>query len=218
MKIAVIACGHDAKDAPFNSDWQIWSMGRNYHWIPNFDCWFEMHSLEIVKANSQPEMVDFLNKAGKKLYSGFPKDFKDSTPYPIEILDKYRRYMTSSVAYMLALAIEENPEEIGVWGVDMTGDNEYMHQRSACEYLLGLAEGRGIKVTTSPSCPLLKSKRMYAIEYNELSHELTQTLADLDNAIGQAQKKVLEGEYYKGQQAGLNTMRETLTRLKRRWG
>ena len=219
MKIAVVACGHDAKDAPYNDpSWQIWSLGRNYVSIPRYDRWFEMHSREIVKANSQPCILKFLDDAGEKLYAGFPEDFKSATPYPLDICKNYRGYMTSSVGYMLALAIDANPEEIGLWGVDMTGDSEYTGQRPACEYLLGLAEGKGIKVTTSPSCPLLKTKRMYAVEYNELSHEVTETLKDLEGAMQEAHKKAIEGEFFKGQKAGLATAHEVITRMKRRWG
>ena len=219
MKIAIIACAHDAKDAPYGDEsWTIWNMGKNYAMNMRFDRWFEMHSLDIVRANSHPSFINFLDNAGSKLYSGFPNDFPKSTPYPVHILDKYRRYMTSSVAYMIALAIEENPEEIGIWGVDMTGDTEYAVQRPACEYLLGLAEGKGIKITTSNSCPLLKTKRMYALEYSELSHEMTDTLKDLEGAIQEATRKAMEGEYYKGQKVGLATAHEVLTRMKRRWG
>lgn len=69
--------------------------------------------------------------------------------------------LTSSIAYMFALAILEAPEEIGLWGVDMTMTDEYRRQRPAIHYLLGLARGRGITVTLPPGCPLFPNAPDY---------------------------------------------------------
>jgi hypothetical protein len=65
-------------------------------------------------------------------------------------------YWNSSIAYMLALAIHEGAEEIAIYGVDMKGDDEYGYQKPNMEYLIGLAIGRGIKVTIPDASPLLK--------------------------------------------------------------
>ena len=46
----------------------------------------------------------------------------------------------------------------------MALDTEYMEQRPSVEYLLGLAEGRGIKVTVAESSDILKCRSLYAYE------------------------------------------------------
>lgn len=218
-KIAIIGCSPDYVNAPYDGDWQIWSLGRNYATIPRYDRWFEMHTLDIVKAGSHSSIIDFFRSAGDKLYAGHVNDeIPEAKIYPVEIVSNYRGYMTSSIAYMIAMAIEEGATEIGIWGIDMTGDGEYIHQRPACEYLLGLAEGKGIKITLSAGCPLLQTQRLYALEFSALSNEISQTVNDIDRAIEAANHEIMKAEYYKGQKAGLATAREIITRMKRRWG
>ena len=56
-------------------------------------------------------------------------------------------------AYMLALAIYEGVDKVGIWGVDLHCDSEYSYQRPNMEYLIGLARGRGMKVIGQPIRP-----------------------------------------------------------------
>jgi hypothetical protein len=54
---------------------------------------------------------------------------------------------------MVALAIIEDVDEIGIWGVDATlSDNEYFHQLPCMHAWLGIAKGRGIAVTLAEQC------------------------------------------------------------------
>lgn len=65
-------------------------------------------------------------------------------------------YLSSSIAYELALAIYEEFEEIHLYGIDLNTDSEYAWQKPGVEYLIGVANGRGIKVVLPDNCPLLK--------------------------------------------------------------
>jgi len=65
-------------------------------------------------------------------------------------------YFNSSIAYAMAMAICDKPEEISIWGVDMTATEEYATQRPNMEFLIGLALGRGIDVKISNYSPLCK--------------------------------------------------------------
>ena len=78
--------------------------------------------------------------------------------YPFEVvIQTTGDYFNSSIAYLMAMAIHENPDVIGLWGVDMTDQKEeYAYQRPNMEYLIGLAQGKGIDVHLPESCPLLK--------------------------------------------------------------
>ena len=64
-------------------------------------------------------------------------------------------YLESSIAYMMALAILEKVDRIGIWGVDLHCESEYVYQRPNLEYLIGLARGKGIKVFIPPQSALL---------------------------------------------------------------
>jgi hypothetical protein len=85
-------------------------------------------------------------------------DIAQSVRYPIEEVTKLigkatskpTPYLESSIAYMLALAILEGVDRVGIWGVDLHCESEYAYQRPNLEYLIGLARGRGIKVFIPP--------------------------------------------------------------------
>ena len=69
---------------------------------------------------------------------------------------KREPYLSSSIAYELALAIAEGFEEIHLYGVDLTTEAEYAWQKPGVEFLLGYADGYGTKVVLPGNCPLLK--------------------------------------------------------------
>jgi hypothetical protein len=68
--------------------------------------------------------------------------------YPLDaIVKKFGSdYFTSSIDYMIALALYEGAKDIHIWGVDMAIPNEYDHQKPGCEYWIGYARGKGAKV------------------------------------------------------------------------
>ena len=86
------------------------------------------------------------------------KYFDSATRYPFDEVATTigRHYFNSSIAYAMALAIHEGAEEIAIYGVDMKGDDEYGYQKPNMEYLIGLAIGKGIKVTIPDESPLCK--------------------------------------------------------------
>lgn len=67
------------------------------------------------------------------------------------------KYFTSSAAYALALAIYMGYKEIEICGVEMTSDTEYFAQRDGVTFWLGIATGRGIKVTLQDKSILLRA-------------------------------------------------------------
>lgn len=78
-------------------------------------------------------------------------------------------YFTNTISYMIALAIHDCYEEIGIYGVDMATSQggiggEYAAQRPSCEYYIGVALGRGIKVTIPDEADLLKTRFIYGFE------------------------------------------------------
>ena len=68
-------------------------------------------------------------------------------------------YVESSIAYMMALAILEGAERIGIWGCDLATGGEYAYQRPNLGYLIGLARGRSTKVYVPAQNALLSPCR-----------------------------------------------------------
>lgn len=90
--------------------------------------------------------------------------------------ERAEEYYTSSVAYMLALAIYENIPKIEIYGVEMASDTEYRWQRPGAEFWIGLAIGRGITVQLHPDSHLCNSW-LYA--YEAVPHIQSTRLVDL---------------------------------------
>lgn len=193
-KIAILGFAGTVKDAPVNnSSWELW--GMNGFWRaaePDFDitapeerysAWFDMHTVEYSReygkrAGFGDAQVEWLAKPHPFPIYMLAAD--ESLPavraYPIEkvIASVGRDYFTSTVAYAIALAASmDDVAEIGLWGIDLAHDTEYAEQRPCAEYHLGLAEGRGIKVTLHPKSALMRQLHRYGYEQeNPLLSEL----------------------------------------------
>lgn len=145
--------------------WEIWGLP----WIsyPRVTRLFDLHSDELVsnstpgwfteqdwlkEANPQRNVLCYCDPSRLHLYPNsvaFPlAEVNKSIPIP---------YYENTIAYQLALAIHEGAEEIGLWGVHMMGRQEFTLERPSVTYLIGLAQGKGIKVTVAPGSPLFMS-------------------------------------------------------------
>lgn len=174
LKVAIVGTAPSSRDlAPFNdASWEIWGCSNVYKHIPRWGRWFELHDLESRKNTDEyPGHYDWLKKQTTPVYMQEVHDeIPGSVAYPKQqILDEFGGYFTNSVSYMIALAIQEGAVEIGIYGVDMAvqdadGHSEYAHQRPSCEYFVGIAVGRGIKVDIPPESDLLKAAKLYAYE------------------------------------------------------
>ena len=92
------------------------------------------------------------------------------------IEEKFSSYfLTSSLALMMALAIDEIEQDravrktetddvIGLWGVDMASKDEYILQRSGGHYFIQEAKRRGIKVTLPKESDLLQPPALYGFD------------------------------------------------------
>ena len=161
-KIALVGTSSSADKAPYDDDtWEIWGVSARGDYVTRANRWFELHRLE-----GEPE--DWAN-LWRKTIRTFSHDVelmmfypeKNLGPkvsvYPSErISERFGTYfMTSSFAWMMALAIDEmcplggkwKPGEIGIWGVEMEYATEYRHQRSGFRHFIDLARVMGIKVT-----------------------------------------------------------------------
>jgi len=166
--------------------------------VKRWDRWFEIHTEKCIRImdtvklapnagrEKQPSADDHLKELGSwnvpvymvRKFAEVP----NGVIYPLDEIVKefgkyflnsnHVKYFTNSIAYMIALAIYEKFEEIHVYGVDMATsgvDNEYAKQRPSCEFWLGVAIGRGIKIHVPDESDLLKTRYLYGFEDDEKS-------------------------------------------------
>lgn len=170
MKIALLGASPSLSLAPFNDpSWEIWACSDGTVGVPRCDLRFELHDLEFLASEPRyqngrlDQYLDFLRNCRVYLQQARP-DFPNSLTYPKEeMVSKHGPYFfTSSIAWMMALALEIRspltnlpPQSIGLWGVDMATDEEYAHQRPGCHYFIEMAKRSGIQIVVPDGCKLL---------------------------------------------------------------
>lgn len=164
-KIAIIGMGPGRADAPYG-DWVCWALFHDVFARVRADILFEMHEMPHLEKRGVVETAEELDAP---IYWQHPSSGK-FWEYPLKrvIEDIGRDWFGSSIAYMIALAIHKRAETIGVWGVHMLNDDEYLHQRPNLSWLLGIAEGRGIKVHISEDSALMRYSGPYPVRYGYL--------------------------------------------------
>jgi hypothetical protein len=175
-KVAIVGFAEGHRHlAPYGDDsWEIWGLNR-LHAVQQgrWTRWFEVHGLAKYY-EGDPQHREWMRTCGIPIYLR-PQDvglydIPSGEPYPVErVLSDFGRYMTNSVAWMIAMGVGMGFAEMGLWGVDMAQDavfptNEYRQQRPSCEYLLGVAVGRGMRIHLPPGSDLLKASHLYGLE------------------------------------------------------
>lgn len=139
---------------------EVWGLNMSYEWMPRWDRWFEMHD-RTRYSFIEGDHLEWLKACDCPVYMAERyADIPQSVRYPIEHVTqegRFRPLFTSSIAYMIAMAIAEGFTEIRFCGIDMSMDSEYAYQRAACEYWIGIAEALGITVVIPPSSPIGKA-------------------------------------------------------------
>ncbi len=165
-KVAIVGGARSRDRAPFGDDsWEIWAFSSLRLPAPRVTRWFEMHALgdlesqltrSTAKRLSYQEYMAFLRDLECPVYMQERlAEIPNSVEYPLEqALHSFGRCFTSSASYLIALAILEQYDVIGVWGVHLTEKTVYARQRPGVEYLLGVAHQRGIEVYVPPQSPL----------------------------------------------------------------
>lgn len=181
VKVAIVGFTSSKDRAPFDDpEWEIWGLNALYDELPRYDRWFELHKRQVNLNDEGPTHIWRLAEMRCPIYMiEHFEDIPTSTPYPLkEVLKAFRPYLTSSFSYMVALAILEGFKEIGVYGID-TADEEWGSQRPSLEYLLGVAEGRGIRVTIPAESSLLRAPFLYGYQERE-EHEFLGKLSNYE--------------------------------------
>lgn len=202
--------------APFSDPtWEIWGLNRLHGVLEGrWDRWFEIHALRTFyeeDAQHREWMRTFKGPVYLRPQDMGIYDIPAAVPYPVEqVLRDYGRYFTNSISWMIALAIGMGFKEMALFGVDMAQDavfptNEYRQQRPSCEYLLGVAVGRGMLIHLPDGSDLLKASFLYGLEdgdailakrlsrmeeLNRRKNGVREQIANLEN-----QKTVMDKQY-----------------------
>lgn len=153
--------------------------------LPRMSAWFDLHPFSqmsfhptnqrAVLASEVPQGA-YLRPEGhlqwmkSQTFPVFVADVPAGWPahvqrFPREALQqKYGTYITSTPVWMLLWAMEQGYTEIGIYGIHLATEWEYVAQRPCMEHWIGVAAAKGIKVILPAKCPLLKSKHVYAYE------------------------------------------------------
>jgi hypothetical protein len=154
-------------------------------------------------------LVNCANSKEHKLYvqNGFREcDVEDNIgliSYPFDrVIPCVGEYFQSSIAYVLALAItemmsSEGPHELALYGIDVSPDEEWAYQRACIEFLVGVAIGKGIKVTIPETSALLTFHDQF-IKYGACMVEYTERYGNI--VAPQVFKRWTLGEHYSAYQ------------------
>jgi hypothetical protein len=84
-------------------------------------------------------------------------------------------------------------------------NSEYGTQRPSCEYFVGVAQGRGIKVHLPPECELLKTDFLYGYDQENLERwnvRMAAREADLNNKINALDQQIAQAMEARAQYRG----------------
>lgn len=166
-----------------------WAMASARVMLTQVDRFFEVHTREHLLRRAGVAYWthhEFMQQFKGPVYMlEADPDIPNAVQLPIEEMTKKffpfgeHPYFTSSVSYMLAMAIMEEPDEIKLYGIDFATKEERTHQRQGTEYFIGFAAGAGIKVTVPKTSPIMKgalygAREDYEVNQDKLQERLRQ--------------------------------------------
>lgn len=144
--------------APFNDpEWYIYSCSPHNvekRTLPRWDEWFEVH-IPVPHQTRGPIYTEALKTFTKTVWMR-DREWMHNCPgarlYPeAEMKEEFGPFtFTSSIAYMMAMAIKkcerENIPAMGLFGIMQASPSEYSYQRPGIQNLIWHATKRGIRV------------------------------------------------------------------------
>jgi hypothetical protein len=210
--------------APYHDpEWEIWACSPGtYGVMPRVNAFFELHLWEPGQPWFSPEYVQWLTALpgrGVKLWVGnaqVPVPGASVLPHEdiISEFDPNRWFCTSSLFWMMAMAIKEGATKIGFWGVDMAATEEYEMQRAGIHYMAYLARARGIEVGAPHESDLFTPRFRYGIdEWTHSYRKLRARRIELENrrvmVANESHAKQLEEAFLRGALDDLKYVNDT---------
>lgn len=212
MKIAIMGSAPSSMSlAPFGDpEWKIWGCSPGlYPNCPRVDAWFELHRWEppvigkpqLQKPWFSPEYVAWMGQQKLVWMQAKVPEIPGSDVFPArELVNKFGNFfMTSSISWMMAMAIdqillerEQDPDHdrrkdaIGLFGVDMAATEEYGYQRAGCQFFIQTAVNLGIEIVVPPESDLTRPMPLYGV--SEGSHYIIKATQRMRELQGRRQQ------------------------------
>ncbi len=144
---------------------EIWGSNVIYRDHPNVDRLFFGHDLRGHFLEDDKNLIENLNNYGAPIYTfGKITLLKKNGLIPIQnILNKLQvGFFLTTIAYMIATAILQEPKEMEFYGVDMrpdAGGETYGNEKGCVEFWTMVAKGQGIKFINTKESYILKKKQ-----------------------------------------------------------
>lgn len=226
LKIALVGSAPaSARLAPYHDpSWEIWGCSPGLFGVATrVTSWFELHLWEPGAPWFSPEYCQWLGNLGTRgvtLWTGAPiSELPSARVLPAaDILaefDPSAWFCTSSLFWMMALAIRAGASKIGLWGVDMAAMEEYEMQRAGIHFLAYEAKKRGIEVGCPLESDLFTPRFRYGVD--EWTHAFRKTrarTAELRHRMQEAQQVLAAKQQ---EVAFLNGALDDLTYMSQTW-
>ena len=217
-KIAILGTCPSRLAAPLaDISWDVWTIGPGGKNSNRWNVLFEIHG-----NGTWPEgFAEYLHelkqeKPPKRIYTESPMpDWPANVVYPQEqLFSKYgRKWFTSSISYALALALEENVTDLGIFGIDLESGEEYKSQFDGCRFFLDLARLAGVNLVMPAGCGLLRDPIPYPNSFETNLSQMIQSKVEYLGPLA-SQKRAQHGQlaaeinHIDGEIAAFNFIRE----------
>ncbi len=217
-KILILGTCPSRLSAPLGDlSWDVFTIGPGGKNSNRWNTLFEVHG-----NGTWPEgFAEYLHelkaeKPPKRIFTEEPMpDWPANVVFPRDAMyAKYgRMWFTSSISYAIALALEENVTDLGIFGIDLESGEEYESQFVAARYFIDLARLAGVNLLLPKGCGLLRDPLPYPNAYeSNIAMTLASKIEYLSQIHGQkvAQHGQLAAEinHLAGEIAFANYMRE----------
>lgn len=181
-KVAIIGAGVGRDHAPYDDpEWEVWGLNAiapcDRFGRLRVDRWFEMHIMSVQSEDDMqwiarcPVPIYLVPSASSWRTEGpHPLHNPQQVRYPLEKVEgQFRSYFTCSFAYMIALALFEGFEDIGVYGGELCygTERERTVEWACVSWWVGFAQGRGANIHLPPGSHIGTHCYRYGIEYHQ---------------------------------------------------
>lgn len=194
-KVAIIGFTATRDEAPWSDPtFEKWACNNlHMHLRPDqkWDRLYDLHDYKTISSDKPHEA--FLRTCDKPVYVWEPRpEWPTSIAYPKDaVLASFGTYQTNSISWMIGAAILEGVTELHIYGVDLAQGTEYSQQRPSCEHMIGIAQGRGVKIHIPLTSDLLKTGALYGVDDDSfIWAKMTAREKELAGRINIAQQQI----------------------------
>jgi hypothetical protein len=156
--VAICGTGRTRAIAPWDDDgWEIWSCSHRFDKYPRTDRHIEIHHPDAVRCNKD-YFLWLTSNQSRVLLAEPMEELPGAQLFPWWRLPVVNikgsrlslQFYSCSIAWMIALAVQEGADIIGLWGIDMSKDvlsgREYEFELPSVMFHIGYAVGKGVEV------------------------------------------------------------------------